>query len=179
MDASEKRYWRTKPRGRPAERVAPGPGQESVWDYPRPPRLEPERRRVRVVLGGEVLAESDRALRVCETASPPTVYVPREDVRVERLEPSARRSFCEWKGEARYWSARAGECRVADVAWSYPRPEPGFEALRDHLAFYPARVDACFLDDEAVEAQAGRFYGGWVTREIVGPFKGEPGTEGW
>jgi uncharacterized protein (DUF427 family) len=168
--------------------VEPGPGQESVWDYPRPPRVEASRRRVRVELGGRVIAESDRALRVCETASPPVYYVPREDVLPGVLEDSDTTTFCEWKGRARYFSARLdgldgldgpGGRLVPDVAWGYPRPEPGFEALRDHVAFYPGRVDACWLGEERVAPQAGPFYGGWVTAEIVGPYKGEPGTEGW
>jgi uncharacterized protein (DUF427 family) len=156
-----------------------GPGEESVWDYPRPPRLEPERREVRVELAGQVIARSRRALRVCETAGPPTIYVPPEDVRMELLEPSAQGSFCEWKGAARYFSVRVGERLARDAAWSYPEPRPPYEALRDRLAFYPGRVDACFLADERVEPQPGRFYGGWITREIRGPFKGEPGSEGW
>jgi len=179
VDEREKQHWRTLRRGGPARPTVPGPGQESVWDYPRPPRLEPARRTVRVVLAGAVVAESARALRVCETASPPVYYLPPEDVRRDRLEPSRRRSFCEWKGEACYWSLRVGERFVPDAAWSYPTPDPDFVALRDHLAFYPGRVDGCFLDGERVRPQAGDFYGGWVTDEIVGPFKGEPGTEGW
>ncbi len=176
---AERRHWRSVRRGRPREVVAPGPGQESVWDYPRPPRVEPATRPVRVELGGVVLAASPRALRVLETASPPVYYVPAEDVRREHLEPSSHQSFCEWKGVARYWSARVGDRFVPEVAWSYPTPDPGFEALRDCIAFYPGRVDACFLGDERVTPQAGSFYGGWVTSAIVGPFKGEPGTEGW
>jgi len=179
VDAREKHHWRTLRRGRPREIPAPGPGQESVWDYPRPPRVEPAPRTVRVELGGELLAESARALRVCATASPPVYYVPRADVRADGLEPSPRRSFCEWKGEARYWHARAGGRFAADAAWSYPAPDAGFAALADHVAFYPGRVDACWLGDERVEPQAGDFYGGWVTADVLGPFKGDPGTEGW
>ena len=178
MDESEKRYWRTLRRARPAERVAPEPGQESVWDYPRPPRVEPATRRVRIVLAGTPVAESDRALRVCETASPPVYYVPPQDVRREHLEPAERSSFCEWKGRARYWHARVGGILVADAAWSYPAPEAAFEALRDYVAFYPGRVEA-WLGVERVRPQPGGFYGGWVTDELVGPWKGEPGTEGW
>lgn len=178
MDEAEKRYWRTLRRGRPAERVAPGPGQESVWDYPRPPRLEPATRRVRIAVVGREVARSERALRVCETASPPVYYVPPEDVDRAVLVPSDRTSFCEWKGRARYWSVRAEGRVVADAAWSYPQPDAGFEPLRDFLAFYPGRVEA-WLGEERVRPQAGDFYGGWVTSEIVGPFKGEPGTERW
>jgi len=132
-----------------------------------------------VELGGRIVAASSRALRVCETASPPVYYVPPEDVQAAALWPASHRSFCEWKGTARYWDARIGSLRIARVAWSYPSPDTGFEALRDHLAFYPGRVDGCFLDGVRVTAQAGGFYGGWITPEIVGPFKGGPGSEGW
>lgn len=136
-------------------------------------------RRVRVVVGGVALADTTRALRVLETASPPTFYIPPEDVRLDLLVPEPRRTVCEWKGEASYWTIRAGERVVPSAAWSYPRPMPGFEALRDHLAFYAGRVDEAWVDEERVAAQAGDFYGGWVTSEIVGPFKGESGTLGW
>ena len=177
--AAERARWRGLRRGRPRRVEAPGPGEESVWDYPRPPRLEPVRRPIRVELFGEVLARSTRGLRVCETASPPTYYVPAEDVRMELLEASDLRSFCEWKGEARYWSARSGDRFVENVAWSYPTPTREFAALVDHLAFFAGRVDACYLGDQRVTPQPGGFYGGWVTPEIRGPFKGEPGTQGW
>ena len=177
--ARERARWRRAPRGRPADWPVPGPGQESVWDYPRPPRVEPVAERVRVELGGALLADSTRARRVIETASPPTYYVPAEDVLREQLEPSPHRTFCEWKGVAHYWNARSGERLVQDVAWSYPQPAAGFESLRDHLAFFPARVDACWLGDHRVTPQPGDFYGGWITPNILGPFKGDPGTEGW
>jgi uncharacterized protein (DUF427 family) len=160
-------------------RPEPGPGQESVWDYPRPPRIEPTGRRVRVLVDGVVVADTTRALRVLETASPPTFYIPPDDVRLDLLEPEARHTTCEWKGEASYWAVRVGGRVVASVGWSYPRPRPAFEAIRDHLAFYAGRVDEAWVDDERVEPQPGDFYGGWVTSEIVGPFKGEPGTLGW
>ncbi|MBM3666456.1 MAG: DUF427 domain-containing protein [Actinobacteria bacterium] len=153
---------------------------ESVWDYPRPPRVEPEGRRVRVELGGETVADSTRALRVLETASPPTVYVPRSDVREELLSPAeGDRTHCEWKGHAHYLHAEAGGARAERAAWHYPEPRPGFEALKDHIAFYAGRVDACYLDEERVVPQGGEFYGGWVSAEIEGPYKGEPGSEGW
>ena len=171
--------WRSFSRGRPRDVPRPGPGQESVWDYPRPPRLEPVAARVRVELAGELLADTTRCLRVCETASPATYYLPAEDVRRDLLEPSTRTSFCEWKGAARYWSARVGARFVPDVAWSYPRPDPPFEALAGHFAFFAGRVDACYVDDDLVTPQPGGFYGGWVTPNVLGPFKGEPGTEGW
>jgi len=175
--AEERARWRAFERGRPVETEPVGPGQESVWDYPRPPRLEPERREVRVLFDGHLVAASRDALRVCETASPPTVYVPRADVRA-RLVPSERESFCEWKGHARYWHVEIEGQRVADSAWSYAVPDAPYERLRDHLAFYPA-LFACTLDGERVRPQEGPFYGGWVTDELRGPFKGAPGTEGW
>lgn len=152
---------------------------ESVWDYPRPPRVEPARRPVRVEFGGRTVAESDRALRVLETSHPPVYYIPLEDVEAEVLQPSARTSYCEFKGRARYHTLRVGDRVSHDAAWSYPDPSPGFEALKDHLAFYASRVDACYVGDEHVAAQPGDFYGGWITKDVVGPFKGGPGTAGW
>jgi uncharacterized protein (DUF427 family) len=156
-----------------------GQHQESVWDYPRPPRLEPSPRHVRVVFAGVEVAGSRRAWRVLETSHPPSWYLPPEDVRTELLRPSPRRTWCEWKGQARYFSLVVAGREAKDAAWSYPDPSPGFEPLRDHLAFYPARVDACYVEGEQVRPQAGGFYGGWVTSDLVGPFKGEPGSEGW
>jgi uncharacterized protein (DUF427 family) len=152
---------------------------ESVWDYPRPPRVEPLERRVRIELGGEVIAESERALRVLETAGAPTIYLPREHVRTDRLRPATGTTECEWKGTASYFDAVVGQKVRPRAAWTYPEPKPGFEALRDHIAFYAGRVDGAYLDDERVEPQLGGFYGGWVTAEIQGPIKGEPGSEGW
>lgn len=175
----ERERWRRAPRRRPAQVGEPGPGQESVWNYPRPPRVEDEARLLRVEWAGAVLAESRRALRVCETASPPCYYVPFDDVRTDLLEPTASSSLCEWKGVARYFRVRVDGRVAEDVAWSYPDPFEGFERLRDHLAFFASRVDACFLGDERVVPQPGGFYGGWITRDVVGPFKGEPGSEGW
>jgi uncharacterized protein (DUF427 family) len=163
---------------RPA-RIEPGPGQESVWDYPRPPRVEPSRRRVRVVLDDVVLADSQRAVRVLETAGPPTYYIPPEDVRTDLLEPAEGQTVCEWKGVASYRHATVNGRTARKAAWTYPDPKEGYEQIRDYLAFYPGRVDACYLDDELVRPQPGRYYGGWITDDIVGPFKGEPGTEGW
>jgi uncharacterized protein (DUF427 family) len=160
-------------------RVPPGPGQVSVWDFPRPPRVEPVPHRVRVEFGGVVIADTTAALRVCETASPPCYYLPPGDVRTEYLESSPRSSFCEWKGIARYWTVRVADCTARDAAWSYPAPTEGFEAIRDHLAFYAGPMDGCWVGEHRVEPQPGRFYGGWITPELVGPFKGEPGTQGW
>ena len=152
---------------------------ESVWDYPRPPALVPCERRVRLEHGGVVLADSVAALRVLETSHPPTIYVPPGDVAMAHLETTARRSWCEWKGQARYLDVVAGARREREAAWTYPDPTPGFAALRDFVAFYPGRVDAAWLGDERVRAQPGDFYGGWITADLRGPFKGDPGTAGW
>jgi len=159
--------------------VVPGPGQESVWDYPRPPRVEPVADRIRVVVGGEAIADTIRASRVLETAGAPVYYLPREDVRMDRLRPSAATTYCEWKGVASYWSYVADRRRIEDVAWSYERPAPGFEAIAGHLAFYAGRVDEAWVGGELVTPQPGGFYGGWMTPRIVGPVKGEPGSRGW
>jgi uncharacterized protein (DUF427 family) len=146
-----------------------------VADFPRPPAIEPERRRLRIVLGGETIAETDAAFRILETTHPPTYYLPMAAFRPGVLVPSARSSFCEWKGSARYFSVGA----QADAAWGYPEPSPAYAALRDHVAVYAGRMDACFIDDEQVLPQPGGFYGGWITKDLVGPFKGAPGTMFW
>jgi uncharacterized protein (DUF427 family) len=152
---------------------------ESVWDYPRPPRVEPVRERIRVVVDGVTIADTTRALRVLETSHPPTYYVPPDDVRTDLLRPGRGRSVCEWKGSASYHTLVLPGRTVEDVAWSYRRPLHGYEALADHLAFYPGRVDEAWVGDELAGPQAGGFYGGWVTSRVRGPFKGEPGTLGW
>jgi len=152
---------------------------ESVWDYPRPPRVEASARRVRIEFAGEVIADTTRAYRVLETSHPPVYYIPLEDVRAEFLRPSRRRTFCEFKGEARYYDLVAGGREVRDAAWYYARPAHGYEVIADHVAFYPGRGDAASVDGERVEAQPGDFYGGWITADIEGPFKGGPGTAGW
>ncbi len=152
----------------------PQPGQESVWDYPRPPRIEPTTRRIRVVLGGQVLVDSTRALRVLETSHPPVYYVPLEDVREGALRAAARSTFCEWKGAARYFDVASGEQVAPAAAWTY---DDG--PLEGTVAFYAGPMDACFVDDERVTPQEGGFYGGWVTSHVAGPFKGGPGTAGW
>jgi uncharacterized protein (DUF427 family) len=163
----------------PVHIIVPGPGQESVWDYPRPPRVEPVKVPLRVELAGVVIAETIRGLRVLETASAPVYYFPREDVRLDHLTRGRARSVCEWKGEASYWTVTAGGRTVIDGAWSYEHPSPGYESIRRHLAFYARKMDACFVGGERATPQPGYFYGGWVTSNIVGPIKGEPGTEEW
>jgi uncharacterized protein (DUF427 family) len=179
IHAAEREKWRSFPRVRPPNIVAPGPGQESVWDYPRPPRVEPVAARVRVEFGGRVLAESVRALRVCETSSPPVYSLPPADVDLECLVPSERTSVCEWKGVAHYWTVQVGGRTAKDAGWSYPEPDEGFEAIRDYLSFYPRRMDACYVGDHRVTPQPGFYYGGWVTPDLFGPFKGVPGSEAW
>lgn len=170
--------WRWTGSERPPFAEDPGEGQESVWDYPRPPRVEPDHRRVVVKAGGATLADTTAAVRILETASPPTFYLSPEDVAAELLTEADGRSRCEWKGEAVYWSARPpGGPVVERAGWSYPDPFSDYAGIRNHLSFFPARV-ACFVDGERVRPQPGGFYGGWVTDEIVGPFKGEGSDAG-
>ena len=152
--------------------------QESVWDYPRPPRLEPVAETIRITFAGRVVAETNAAKRVLETSHPPVYYLPRDSFCCAVV-ASARRSFCEWKGLASYWSLEEAGRAARDCAWSYPDPSAAFLAIRDHLAVYPSAMDACTVDGEVVTPQPGGFYGGWVTRNLVGPFKGAPGTMGW
>ena len=159
--------------------VAPGSGQESAWAYPRPPRLEPTARRLVVVLDGETIAETTRGYRVVETSHPPNYYFPPDDVAPGALEPSGGRSFCEFKGRAHYFTVRSGDGIEVDAAWGYDRPSPAFEAITGYVAFYPVRMDACTVDGEPVAPQEGGFYGGWITPDVVGPFKGGPGSRGW
>jgi uncharacterized protein (DUF427 family) len=170
--------WRYYGQVRPPFAVAPAPGQESVWDYPRPPSIGAEPRQIVVRVGDVEVARTRRALRVLETASPPTVYIPRADVTLEYLQPAPGSSVCEWKGTARYRTVRAAPMVLNAVGWSYDEPLPAFEALRAHLSFYPARSDY-YVDAVRIKGQAGGFYGGWITPELVGPFKGDPGTSGW
>ncbi|MGE0815487.1 MAG: DUF427 domain-containing protein [Vicinamibacterales bacterium] len=179
MSSDEETFgWPHVGRTRPPFAVAPGPGQESVWDYPRPPRIVPDGREVVVKAGAYVVARTTRAVRVLETASPPTFYVPVDDVTAGALVPAAGTSHCEWKGQARYWSVVTPAGRHERVAWSYAAPLPAFAAIRDLVAFYAGRIE-CFVDGERVRSQTGDFYGGWITNDVVGQFKGDPGTSGW
>ena len=163
----------------PIQRVAPGPGQESVWDYPRPPRVEAITRRIQVIFNGITLADTTRAVRVLETSQAPVYYIPLEDVQRQYLETSQQATVCEWKGLANYYGVAANGRRAANAAWTYQAPTAGYEAIRDHVAFYPQKMDQCLVDGEAATPMPGGFYGGWVTRAVVGPFKGGPGTQGW
>ena len=156
------------------------PGQESVWDYPRPPRLESTARRVAIAFDGETIVDTTRALRVLETSHPPVYYVLENEVVPGRLVRVARGSFCEWKGRAHYFDlVGANGKRASAAAWGYAEPTTPFEALAAHVAFYAAPMDACFVDGERVTPQPGGFYGGWVTKDLAGPFKGVPGSMGW
>jgi len=157
----------------------PGPGQESVWDYPRPPRLEQFEGRITVELGGGVIASTDRGWRVLETSHPPTYYLPREAFADGVLREAPGSSWCEWKGQARYYDL-VTETKVAPkAAWTYPSPTPGFEPIAGAIAVMAGQVDRCTVNGETVLAQPGGFYGGWVTSWVVGPFKGIPGSMGW
>ena len=169
--------WNFSGKRRPPFAIPPEAGQESVWDYPRPPAIRADRRLVEVESRGRLIAKSDRTYRVCETASPPTFYIPRDDVDWSLLVSLKGGSYCEWKGAARYW-ALVPEPDGPPVGWSYPRPRAAFEKIRGFICFYPGRVE-CRVDGETVRPQAGGFYGGWITDDVVGPFKGEPGTGHW
>ncbi len=162
-----------------AERIPPEPGQESVWDYPRPPRAEEAHRHIQIVFNGLVIADSQRAWRVLETSHPPVYYLPPEDVQLQYLTRTTDRSYCEWKGHAGYYTLTVGDRVVPNAAWFYADPTPNFGPIRGYIAFYPGKMDTCTVDGETVQAQSGDFYGGWITKEIVGPFKGDAGTWGW
>ncbi|MGD9959560.1 DUF427 domain-containing protein [Nocardioides sp.] len=157
----------------------PGPGQESVWDYPRPPRLETSSETVEIRLGGQVIARSTATLRMLETSHPPTYYLPRSAFTAGLLRPVAGSTFCEWKGEAAYFDIVTAVRTAPRAAWTYPSPTGGYGALVDHVAVMPAAMDECTVDGEVVVPQEGGFYGGWITSRVVGPFKGRPGSWGW
>ena len=169
--------WRYRGNGRPPFAQSPTAGQESVWDYPRPPKLAADRRTVTVALGEVLVARSSRAIRVLETASPPTFYLPPTDISPAakaRLRPTSRRSLCEWKG----WAVEVDFADIPGAGWFYAATFPEFSAIAGYFSFYPRKLQ-CTVAGEPVRAQPGGYYGGWITSEIVGPFKGEPGTEDW
>ena len=184
--------WGFRGDKRPKFAIQPKPEQESVWDYPRPPVCQADGREVLVKTPmGQTIAKTNQAIRILETASPPTFYIPPSAVNWELLLTGQGSSFCEWKGQATYWnvvdkSAGSAESiessdlpvRIAAAGWSYENPNPKFVEIKDHISFYPSKL-ACFVNGERVRAQEGGFYGGWVTDEIVGPYKGQPGTLGW
>ena len=161
------------------QRIEPAEGQESVWDYPRPPRLEPSGKTIEIIFAGQTLAKTERAWRVLETSHPPVYYVPLEDINREMLRPMPQTSYCEWKGTASYYTVAGGDKIAVNAGWYYPEPTPAFEPIRNYVAFYPSKMEACFVDGERVTAQQGDFYGGWITSDIVGPFKGGAGSWGW
>jgi uncharacterized protein (DUF427 family) len=170
--------WRFGGQQRPSFAVTPQSGQESVWDYPRPPRPMRDHREVTVKAGDIEVAHTRGSYRVLETASPPTFYLPADDVHSELLERASGRSWCEWKGEATYWAVVTSKGRRDAAGWSYADPLPAFEVIRGFFSFYPERVE-CYVDAVRVQPQPGPFYGGWMTPELVGPVKGEPGSESW
>lgn len=159
--------------------IPPGPGQESVWDYPRPPRLERVNKHIRIIFNGVTIADSHNAYRVLETSHPPVYYLPRADIRQEYILPATGTSWCEWKGQAVYFTVKVADKVAERVGWAYPNPTSSFRAIAGHIAFYAGPMDACWVDGECARPQPGHFYGGWITADIVGPFKGEPGTSGW
>lgn len=150
-----------------------------MWNYPRPPRVEPVTKHIQVLFNGMVIADTHQARRVIETSGAPVYYVPSEDVARQFLHPSAHNTVCEWKGRAEHFAIQVGDRNATDVAWSYPEPAPGYEDIAGHFGFYPQMMDACLVDGETARPQPGDYYGGWITSGIVGPFKGAPGTEHW
>ncbi len=150
-----------------------------MWDYPRPPRIEAVPHRIRVVFDSETIADTTAAYRVLETSHPPNYYLPVADVVDGSLVRTTGGSICEWKGVAHYFDVRHGDAVARSAAWGYDRPTARFAAIAGHVAFYPGPMDACLVDEEMVESQPGGFYGGWITADLIGPFKGEPGTERW
>jgi uncharacterized protein (DUF427 family) len=161
------------------QRIEPGPGQESVWDYPRPPKVEPCTALIEILCDGITIAQTQASCRVLETSHPPVYYLPPESIRMDLLQEASHGSFCEWKGHAHYFSLILPDRTIPNVAWTYKTPTARFESIAGYLAFYPSKVDACFVDGERVQSQSGDFYGGWITSNIVGPFKGGAGTWGW
>lgn len=159
--------------------IPPQLGQESVWDYPRPPRLEDTPKHIQITFNGVAIANTHHAKRVLETSHPPVYYLPPSDIAMAHLLLTPRSSFCEWKGVAVYYTIVVGDRQAENVAWAYPNPTGEFASLKDYVAFYPQYMDACLVDGEQVQPQPGGFYGGWITADIVGPFKGELGTMGW
>ena len=176
--AAARDHWRWRGDDRPPFATTPAAGQESVWDYPRPPAVVTDRREVVVLWDDVEIARTRDAVRVCETGHPPTFYLPADAVDAAHLEAAGGGSFCEWKGPARYWSVRVGDRVLPSVAWSYPRPLAGGERLAGRFAFYATTL-TCLVDGVRALPQPGGFYGGWITPELAGPFKGEPGSAGW
>ena len=159
--------------------IIPKPGQESVWDYPRPARLEDTNKSLQVICNGLILARTNRGKRVLETSHPPVYYFPSEDIKLECLIETPKKTWCEWKGLCQYYDISIGDRYISQGAWRYSEPTSDFVSIQDHYSFYASLMDACYVNDELVVPQPGDFYGGWITSDIVGPFKGEPGTRWW
>jgi len=159
--------------------MEPGPGQNSVWDYPRPPRIEDFPGHITVIFNNFVIADTHKAKRILETSHPPVYYIPSHDIQIQCLIHSPLTSWCEFKGRAQYYTVVVNKKKSTNAAWYYPDPTPHFSGLKDHVAFYPGLMDACEVNGEKVKAQEGDFYGGWITKNIIGPFKGEAGTRCW
>ena len=170
--------WEFNGRERPSFALKPKKNQESVWDYPRPPRIKLDERDIQVYLNVLQIAHTRKARKIMETASPPTFYLPTGDVDMSVLKPNQQTSFCEWKGQALYYDFSFNDINISSVAWSYPNPTNQFKVIKNHIAFYPSKLK-CHINGELVSAQQGGFYGGWITTEIIGPFKGEVDTQGW
>jgi uncharacterized protein (DUF427 family) len=163
----------------PPQRIPPQLGQESVWDYPRPPRLEKVNSRLQIIVNGQTIADTNTGYRVLETSHPPVYYLPPTDVEMQYVQVTERSSFCEWKGNAFYYHVLIGDRRIENAAWAYPTPTKDFQPIANYLAFYAQLMDECYVNGELVTPQPGGFYGGWITKNIVGPFKGSPGSWGW
>jgi uncharacterized protein (DUF427 family) len=170
--------WKYNGENRPDFAQKPGKDEESVWDYPRPPEVVSDQRKVEVKWLGQLISRTTQSVRILETASPPTFYLPSADVNEELLREASGNSFCEWKGGATYWNIVVNNQILENAAWSYNKPNPAFRSLAGYYSFYPAKVE-CYVSDIRVKPQPGSFYGGWMTPEIVGPVKGEPGSGGW
>jgi uncharacterized protein (DUF427 family) len=153
--------------------------RESVWDYPRPPAVEDVSQRIKIVFNGQLIVDSQNAKRVLETSHPPTYYIPIEDIKPDILKPSSKGTYCEWKGEARYYDVVVGDLTAKNAAWFYPNPVSKYEEIKDYVAFYANKMEACYVGDERIKPQDGNFYGGWITSNLDGPFKGGRGTVGW
>lgn len=180
MDSASAKGWQYRGTARPAFAVVPTAGEESIWDYPRPPACVGDDRRVQVRLGSRLIADTCAAFRMLETAGAPTFYIPPADIDGALLTASGRESFCEWKGIARYWHVGTDASRIDNAAWCYPdiSPDSRYAPISGYMSFY-AQMLECTVDGERARPQPGGFYGGWITDDVVGPFKGEPGTSGW
>ncbi|MBT8383616.1 MAG: DUF427 domain-containing protein [Ignavibacteriaceae bacterium] len=161
------------------KKVKPQKRQESAWDYPRPPRLEKVIKEIKIIFNNSKIALTKDAYRVLETSHPPVYYIPPNDIKMEFLVFGSGSSYCEWKGMASYYNVKVGAREALKAGWYYPKPTNEFFAIQNYVAFYADKMDGCFVDDELVTPQPGGFYGGWITKDIVGPFKGEPGSFGW